>query len=155
MPFKNITLILSVYSAITLTACSADQEMSRAATTVSPPVVSTVSYLHPAMKRNHTTDAADSALTIEKGAIRLRDGRKAYMGVYARLHTLGRIRSITQNNTAILECIGEVTQASLNEKGRIIPGTGFAGGAIDLRFNVDKWGSAFAVVPSESNQSAN
>jgi putative hemin transport protein len=83
---------------------------------------------------------------VGKGATRLRDGGPAYKAVYDRLHELGQIKAITRNDTAVLERVGTVTQAKLNADGRVIPGTGFAGGPIDLRFGTDQWRSAFAVV---------
>ncbi|MFJ9535181.1 hemin-degrading factor [Herbaspirillum sp. NPDC101396] len=99
-----------------------------------------------AAQKLNVSEAELVATNVGKGATRLRDGGVSYKAVYDRLHELGQIKAITRNDTAVLERVGTVTQAKLNADGRVIPGTGFAGGPIDLRFGTDQWRSAFAVV---------
>lgn len=99
-----------------------------------------------AAQKLNVSEAELVATNVGKGATRLRDGGASYKAVYDRLHELGQIKAITRNDTAVLERVGTVTQAKLNADGRVIPGTGFAGGPIDLRFGTDQWRSAFAVV---------
>ena len=82
---------------------------------------------------------------VGKGVIRLRDGEKEWKAIYDRLYALGQIRSVTHNGSVVVERIGSVTKARLNEEGRVVPPTGFLGGAIDLRFMMDKWRSGFAL----------
>jgi len=99
-----------------------------------------------AAQKLNVSEAELVATNVGKGATRLRDGGASYKEVFDRLHELGQIKAITRNDSAVLERVGTVTQAKLNEDGRVIPGTGFAGGPIDLRFGADQWRSAFAVV---------
>jgi putative hemin transport protein len=99
-----------------------------------------------AAQKLNVSEAELVATNVGKGATRLRDGGASYKAVYDRLHELGQIKAITRNDSAVLERVGTVTQAKLNADGRVIPGTGFAGGPIDLRFGADQWRSAFAVV---------
>lgn len=99
-----------------------------------------------AAQKLNVSEAELVATNVGKGATRLRDGGVSYKAVYDRLHELGQIKAITRNDSAVLERVGTVTQAKLNADGRVIPGTGFAGGPIDLRFGTDQWRSAFAVV---------
>ncbi len=99
-----------------------------------------------AAQKLDVSEAELVATNVGKGATRLRDGSASYKAVYDRLHELGQIKAVTRNDSAVLERVGTVTQAKLNQDGRVIPGTGFAGGPIDLRFGTDQWRSAFAVV---------
>ncbi|MAF06211.1 MULTISPECIES: ChuX/HutX family heme-like substrate-binding protein [unclassified Herbaspirillum] len=103
----------------------------------------------------HTRDAArelgvkESALLatqVGRNAMRLKGDPADIEALFERLPELGRIKAITRNEDAVLERSGEVTPVKRDEQGRVIPGTGFAGGPIDLRFATAKWGSAFAVV---------
>ncbi|BEV13319.1 hemin-degrading factor [Herbaspirillum sp. DW155] len=103
----------------------------------------------------HTRDAArelgvkESALLatqVGRNAVRLKGDPADLQALFERLPELGRIKAITRNEDAVLERSGEVAPVRRDEQGRVIPGTGFAGGAIDLRFAMSRWGSAFAVV---------
>lgn len=99
-----------------------------------------------AAQKLNVSEAELVATNVGQGVTRLRDGSTAYKAVYDRLYELGQIKAITRNDNAVLERVGSVTKAKLNDEGRVIPGTGFAGGQIDLRFGTDNWRSAFAVV---------
>lgn len=103
----------------------------------------------------HTRDAArelgvkESALLatqVGRNTVRLKGDQADLQALFERLPELGRIKAITRNEDAVLERSGEVAPVRRDEEGRVIPGTGFAGGAIDLRFAMSRWGSAFAVV---------
>ncbi|EJL94545.1 putative heme degradation protein [Herbaspirillum sp. CF444] len=152
MKYKKLSALLLAAGVISVAACS---------TTLAPSVSSNSdladrwSALRTAEPKTHPRDAAQKlgvseaelvATNVGKGVTRLRDGGDAYKAVYDRLHELGRIKAITRNDNAVLERVGTVTKAKLNADGRVIPGTGFAGGQIDLRFGTDNWRSAFAVV---------
>lgn len=102
-------------------------------------------FARDAAQKLNVSEADLVATMVGKGATRLGDGVKTYKEVYDRLHELGQIKVITRNDNAVLERVGTVTQAKLNAEGRVIPGTGFAGGPIDLRFGTDSWRSAFAI----------
>ncbi|WP_309251732.1 ChuX/HutX family heme-like substrate-binding protein [Herbaspirillum rubrisubalbicans] len=111
--------------------------------------------LQQAQPKLHTRDAARElgvseaqllATQIGPGAQRLRASEQDIQALLERLPELGRIKAITRNEDAVLERAGEVTPVRRDEQGRVVPGTGFAGGPIDLRFGNAGWGSAFAVV---------
>ncbi|AYR22400.1 hemin-degrading factor [Herbaspirillum rubrisubalbicans] len=111
--------------------------------------------LQQAQPKLHTRDAARElgvseaqllATQIGHGAQRLRASEQDIQALLERLPELGRIKTITRNEDAVLERAGEVTPVRRDEQGRVVPGTGFAGGPIDLRFGNARWGSAFAVV---------
>ncbi|ALU87351.1 hemin-degrading protein [Herbaspirillum rubrisubalbicans M1] len=111
--------------------------------------------LQQAQPKLHTRDAARElgvseaqllATQIGHGAQRLRASEQDIQALLERLPELGRIKAITRNEDAVLERAGEVTPVRRDEQGRVVPGTGFAGGPIDLRFGNARWGSAFAVV---------
>lgn len=111
--------------------------------------------LQQAQPKLHTRDAARElgvseaqllATQIGHGAQRLRASEQDIQALLERLPELGRIKAITRNEDAVLERAGEVTPVRRDEQGRVVPGTGFAGGPIDLRFGNAGWGSAFAVV---------
>ncbi|QJP98814.1 hemin-degrading factor [Herbaspirillum rubrisubalbicans Os34] len=110
--------------------------------------------LQQAQPKLHTRDAAHElgvseaqllATQIGHGAQRLRASEQDIQALLERLPELGRIKAITRNEDAVLERAGEVTPVRRDEQGRVVPGTGFAGGPIDLRFGNAGWGSAFAV----------
>ncbi len=105
--------------------------------------------------RLHTRDAARQlgvseaqllATEVGRKAVRLKADEQDLQALFERLPELGRIKTITRNEDAVLERSGEVTPARRDEQGRVVPGTGFAGGPIDLRFSTARWGAAFAVV---------
>lgn len=111
--------------------------------------------LQQAQPKLHTRDAARElgvseaqllATQIGHGTQRLRASEQDIQALLERLPELGRIKAITRNEDAVLERAGEVTPVRRDEQGRVVPGTGFAGGPIDLRFGNAGWGSAFAVV---------
>jgi len=149
MKYQKLSVLLLAAGLISIAACS----------TPSTPVASELANrwaaLRAAEPKTHPRDAAQKlgvseaellATTVGAGATRLRDGSKSYKEVYDRLYELGQLKVITRNDTAVLERVGTAVKAKLNEDGRVIPGTGFAGGALDLRFGMDSWRSAFAVV---------
>jgi putative hemin transport protein len=146
MKYTKMGALLLAAGVISIAACS---------TTPNSNLAERWSTLRAEQPRLQPRDAAQKlgvseaelvATNVGKGATRLRDGGASYKAVYDRLHELGQIKAITRNDTAVLERVGTVTQAKLNADGRVIPGTGFAGGPIDLRFGADQWRSAFAVV---------
>ena len=104
--------------------------------------------LHPrdAAQKLNVSEAELVATNVGKGVTRLKEGSTAYNALFDRLYELGQIKAITRNENAVLERVGTVKQARLNEENRVIPGTGFAGGPIDLRFGMRNWRAAFAVV---------
>lgn len=79
-------------------------------------------------------------------ATRLKSGTKDIQALYERLAELGRIKAVTGSDDVILERVGAVTPLRRDEQGRVVPGTGLAGGPIDLRIGGVQWGSAFAAV---------
>lgn len=91
------------------------------------------------------------AAKVGNGVTRLRDGREEWKAIFDRIYELGQIKSVTRNDSAVIERVGSVTKARLNEEGRVIPPSGFAGGAIDLRFSMDKWSYGFAVEQPAKN----
>jgi len=150
MKYKKLSALLLAAGMISVAACS-----TTPAPSASSDLADRWSALRTAEPKTHPRDAAQKlgvseaelvATNVGKGATRLRDGGDAYQAVYDRLHELGRIKVITRNDNAVLERVGTVTKAKLNADGRVIPGTGFAGGPIDLRFGTDNWRSAFAVL---------
>lgn len=113
------------------------------------------SQLHQAQPKLHPRDAArqlgvSEAQLLAAGttwqATRLGADAKEIQALYEHLPELGRIKAITRNDDVVLERAGEVAPIRRDEQGRVVPGTGLAGGAIDLRFGAAQWGSAFAVV---------
>lgn len=151
MKYTKMGALLLAAGVISIAACSTTSSSS----TASADLANRWSALRTAEPKLHPRDAAQKlnvseaelvATNVGKGVTRLRDGNEAYKAVYDHLHELGQIKSITRNDNAVLERVGTVTQAKLNADGRVIPGTGFAGGPIDLRFGTDNWRSAFAVV---------
>ena len=113
------------------------------------------SQLHQAQPKLHPRDAArqlgvSEAQLLAAGttwqATRLGADAKDIQALYEHLPELGRIKAITRNDDVVLERAGEVAPIRRDEQGRVVPGTGLAGGAIDLRFGAAQWGSAFAVV---------
>ena len=147
MNYKKLSALLLATGVISIAACTTAPQNNDLA--------DRWSALRIAEPKTHPRDAAQKlgvseaelvATNVGKGVTRLQDGSKAYKAVYDRLYELGQIKSITRNDNAVLERVGTVTKAKLNDDGRVIPGTGFAGGPIDLRFGTDNWRSAFAVV---------
>lgn len=111
--------------------------------------------LHQAQPKLHPRDAArqlgvSEAQLVAAGttwqATRLRADTKDIQAMYERLPELGRIKAITRNDDVVLERAGEVAPIRRDAQGRVVPGSGLAGGPIDLRFGAAQWGSAFAVV---------
>lgn len=152
MKYTKIGALLLAAGVISIAACSTASTTSTASNS---DLAQRWSELRAAEPKTHPRDAAQKlgvseaelvATNVGKGVTRLRDGNAAYKAVYDRLYELGQIKSITRNDNAVLERVGTVTKAKLNDDGRVIPGTGFAGGPIDLRFGTDNWRSAFAVV---------
>lgn len=78
-------------------------------------------------------------------ATRLTSDARDIQALYERLAELGRIKAVIRNDDVMLERTGAVTPARRDEQGRVVPGTGLAGGPIDLRIGGVQWGSAFAV----------
>lgn len=97
------------------------------------------------------SEAEMLSLKVGKGAVRLRDGATAWKSIYDRMYKLGQIKSVTRNAGAVIERTGRVTKARLDKEGRGVPPTGFLGGAIDLRFSMDKWRSGFALEQQTGN----
>lgn len=152
MKYTKMGALLLAAGVISIAACSTASTTSTASNS---DLAQRWSELRAAEPKTHPRDAAQKlgvseaelvATNVGKGVTRLRDGNAAYKAVYDRLYELGQIKSITRNDNAVLERVGTVTKAKLNDDGRVIPGTGFAGGPIDLRFGTDNWRSAFAVV---------
>lgn len=85
------------------------------------------------------------------GVTRLRDGEETWREIYDRVHELGQIRSVTHNASVVVERTGSVTKARLNDDGRVVPPSGFLGGAIDLRFMMGQWRSGFALVQTDQH----
>ena len=119
------------------------------------PLADRWSQLRQAQPKLHPRDAARQLgvseaqlLATQVGAevLRLKAGDQDIKAIYERLPGLGRIKAITRNDDVVLERAGEVAPARRDEEGRVLPGTGFAGGPIDLRFAWAEWASAFAVV---------
>ncbi|WP_034303585.1 hemin-degrading factor [Herbaspirillum sp. RV1423] len=146
MKYTNLSVILLAAGLFGVAACSTTPEGNLA---------EKWSALRAEQPKIHARDAAQNlgvseaelvATNVGKGVTRLRDGGATYKAIYDRLYELGQIKAITRNDTAVLERVGTVTKAKLNEDGRVIPGTGFAGGPIDLRFGTDNWRSAFAMM---------
>jgi len=149
MKYKKLSALLLAAGVVGIAACSTMPTPS------SSDLAQRWSALRTEQPKLHPRDAAQKlnvseaqlvAINVGQGATRLRDGSTAYKAVYDRLYELGRIKAITRNDNAVLERVGSVTKAELNDEGRVIPGTGFAGGQIDLRFGTDHWRFAFAVV---------
>jgi putative hemin transport protein len=149
LKYKKLGALLLAAGVLSMAACSTTPGASNA------DLAERWSSLRAEQPKLHPRDAAQKlnvseaelvATTVGKTATRLRDGSANYKAVYDRLYELGQIKAITRNDTAVLERVGSVTKAKLNEDGRVVPGTGFAGGPIDLRFSTDNWRSAFAVV---------
>jgi len=107
--------------------------------------------LQGAVQLRYKSEAEMLSLKAGKGAVRLRDGASAWKTIYDRMHELGQIRSVTRNAGAVIERTGRVTKARLDKEGRVVPPTGFLGGAIDLRFSMDKWRSGFALEQPTGN----
>jgi putative hemin transport protein len=147
MKYQKLSVPLLVAGIISLVACSTPSTNLALATRWSALRVEQPK-LHPrdAAQKLGVSEAELVASGVGSGVTRLRDGSEAYKAVYDRLYQLGQIKSITRNDNAVLERVGKVIQAKLNDDGRVIPGTGFAGGQIDLRFGIDNWRSAFAMV---------
>jgi putative hemin transport protein len=145
MKYQKLSMLL--LTAATVVACSTTPTDITLATRWSA-LRAEQPKLHPrdAAQQLGVSEAELVASSIGNGVTRLRDGSEAYKAVYDRLYQLGQIKVITRNDNAVLERVGSVVQAKLNDDGRVIPGTGFAGGQIDLRFGVDNWRAAFAVV---------
>ncbi|WP_343722671.1 hemin-degrading factor [Herbaspirillum seropedicae] len=86
-------------------------------------------------------------------ATRLTSDARDIQALYERLAELGRIKAVIRNDDVMLERTGALTPARRDEQGRVVPGTGLAGGPIaglaggpiDLRIGGVQWGSAFAV----------
>lgn len=90
------------------------------------------------------------AADIGRGATLLRSDNETYKALFNRLHELGRIKAVTRNENGVIERTAVAVAPKLDDKGRVIPGTGFVGTDIDLRFKMDSWGSAYAVVTSRA-----
>lgn len=128
------------------------------------PLAERWSQLQTAQPKLHPRDAARQLgvseaqlLATEVGgkAIRLKAGAADIQALYDRLPELGRIKAITRNEDVVLERAGEVAPIRRDQEGRVVPGSGFAGGPIDLRFNTAQWASAFAVVqPGRSGKTS-
>lgn len=140
----HITMTLLLVTALASAGCATQR-----------PLAERWAELQRLQPKLHTRDAArelgvkESALLatqVGRNAVRLKGEQAALEALFARLPELGRIKAITRNEDAVLERSGEVTPIKRDEQGRVIPGTGFAGGPIDLRFAMSRWGSAFAVV---------
>lgn len=86
------------------------------------------------------------AADIGHGATLLRSDVESFKALFDRLHELGRVKAITRNEYGVIERTAVALPVKRDEQGRIQPGSGFVGTDIDLRFNIDNWGSAFAVV---------
>lgn len=113
------------------------------------------SQLHQAQPKLHPRDAArqlgvSEAQLLAAGttwqATRLKADTANIQALYEHLPELGRIKAITRNDDMVLERAGAVVPTRRDEQGRVVPGTGLAGGPIDLRLGSVQWGSAFAVV---------
>jgi putative hemin transport protein len=146
MKYTKLGTLLLAAGIISIAACSTTPNSNLAERWSALRVEQPKLQPRDAAQKLNVSEAELVATNVGKGATRLRDGGPAYKAVYDRLHELGQIKAITRNDTAVLERVGTVTQAKLNADGRVIPGTGFAGGPIDLRFGTDQWRSAFAVV---------
>ena len=146
MKYTKLGTLLLAVGIISIAACSTTPNSNLAERWSALRVEQPKLQPRDAAQKLNVSEAELVATNVGKGATRLRDGGPAYKAVYDRLHELGQIKAITRNDTAVLERVGTVTQAKLNADGRVIPGTGFAGGPIDLRFGTDQWRSAFAVV---------
>jgi len=149
MKYQKLSALLLAAGIISIAACSTGSAPSNG------DLANRWSTLRTDQPKLHPRDAAQKlgvseaelvATNVGKGVTRLRGGSDAYKAVYDRLYELGQLKVITRNDNAVLERVGTVTQAKLNAEGRVMPGTGFAGGPIDLRFGTDSWRSAFAVV---------
>ena len=152
MKYKKLSALLLAVGMMTIAACTTTATKSASS---NGELANRWLVLRAAEPKLHPRDAAQKlnvseaellATTVGQSATRLRDGSKTYKEVYDRLYELGQLKVITRNDTAVLERVGSAVKTKLNEDGRVIPGSGFAGGAIDLRFGMDSWGSAFAVV---------
>ncbi|MBP0599086.1 hemin-degrading factor [Herbaspirillum sp. LeCh32-8] len=119
------------------------------------PLAERWAQLRTAEPKVHPRDAAQKlgvseaqlvATEVGRQAVRLNDGEQNFKAIFERLPELGRIKAITRNDNVVLERAGVVTPAQRDAEGRARPGTGFAGGPIDLRFSTGQWASAFAVV---------
>lgn len=86
------------------------------------------------------------ATDIGRGATLLRSDVTTYKALFNRMHELGRIKAITRNENGVIERTAVALPPKLDDKGRVMPGSGFVGTEIDLRFKMDSWGYAFAVV---------
>lgn len=146
MKYTKLGALLLAAGVISIAACSTTPNSNLAERWSALRVEQPRLQPRDAAQKLNVSEAELVATNVGKGATRLRDGGASYKAVYDRLHELGQIKAITRNDTAVLERVGTVTQAKLNAEGRVIPGTGFAGGPIDLRFGADQWRSAFAVV---------
>ncbi|RFB67561.1 MULTISPECIES: ChuX/HutX family heme-like substrate-binding protein [unclassified Herbaspirillum] len=146
MKYTKLGAMLLAAGVISIAACSTTPNSNLAERWSALRVEQPKLQPRDAAQKLNVSEAELVATNVGKGVTRLRDGGPAYKAVYDRLHELGQIKAITRNDTAVLERVGTVTQAKLNADGRVIPGTGFAGGPIDLRFGADQWRSAFAVV---------
>ncbi|MCW5300840.1 hemin-degrading factor [Herbaspirillum lusitanum] len=146
MKYTKLGVMLLAAGAISIAACSTTPNSTLAERWSALRVEQPKLQPRDAAQKLNVSEAELVTTNVGKGVTRLRDGGPAYKAVYDRLHELGQIKAITRNDNAVLERVGTVTQAKLNADGRVIPGTGFAGGPIDLRFGADQWRSAFAVV---------
>lgn len=146
MKYKKLSALLLAGGAISIAACSTTPSSNLAERWTALRVEQPKLQPRDAAQKLNVSEAELVATNVGKGVTRLRDGGASYKAVYDRLHELGQIKAITRNDSAVLERVGTVTEAKLNADGRVIPGTGFAGGPIDLRFGADQWRSAFAVV---------
>ena len=155
MKYTKLGALLLAAGVISIAACSTTPNSNLAERWSALRVEQPRLQPRDAAQKLNVSEAELVATNVGKGATRLRDGGASYKAVYDRLHELGQIKAITRNDTAVLERVGTVTQARLNADGRVIPGTGFAGGPIDLRFGADQWRSAFAVVqPSREGKTS-
>lgn len=146
MKYTKLGALLLAAGVISIAACSTTPDNNLAERWSALRVEQPRLQPRDAAQKLNVSESELVATNVGKGATRLRDGSASYKAVYDRLHELGQIKAITRNDSAVLERVGTVTQAKLNQDGRVIPGTGFAGGPIDLRFGTDQWRSAFAVV---------
>jgi len=130
--------------ALTLAGCAAN-----------PPTLSQRwTQLQQAQPRLHLREAArqlgvSEAELLASGAnwqaTRLKSDAQDIQVLYDRLAELGRIKAVIRNDDVMLERTGAVTPVRRDEQGRVVPGTGLAGGPIDLRIGGVQWSSAFAV----------
>lgn len=147
---RNGRTLRASYTVIALTAA-----LLAAGCVTQQPLAERWAQLRTEQPKVHPRDAAQKlsvseaelvATEVGRQSTRLNGGEQNFKALFERLPELGRIKAITRNDNVVLERAGIVTPARRDAEGRVQPGTGFAGGPIDLRFSTAQWGSAFAVV---------